>query len=241
MPSFQLNQGADLERCGKGWNTLWTSAAGRSRAATCPAGSGSCANAATPGILEGVDGVPVGPGRRGRGRACGLWIFWRRGVEVGYHLGEAGPAEPVGLVEYLALLEPKDKQLRQLRKAVLKSVDGVNERRPDASWDRAAGRLRKVTSGLDRLSLSIQGVKPPAELKQAHSNLAESVAVLESYVYDVANALSTRIPAQLISAANEDSTRMAVLRGTWEAAVATYARKLGVAMPAWLGGPSLEA
>jgi hypothetical protein len=147
----------------------------------------------------------------------------------------------VGLVEYLAHLEPKDKQLEQLRQSVLNAVDGVNERRPDASWERAARRLKKVTTGLDRLSVSIQNVRPPSALKAAHSNLAESVAVLEGYVYDVQNALTTRIPPLLASAANEDSTRMAVLRGTWEAAVAAYARKLGITLPAWLGGPSLAA
>ncbi len=148
---------------------------------------------------------------------------------------------PVGLVEYLAQLEPRDRQLKKLQAAVLTAVEGVNEQRPDASWARAQKRLAKVTSGLDRLSVSIVKVEAPAPLKAAHQNLAESVAVLEGYVYDVQNALGTKIPALLASAANEDSTRMAVLRGTWEAAVAQYARRLGVTLPAWLGGPSLVA
>jgi hypothetical protein len=153
----------------------------------------------------------------------------------------AARSAPGELVEYLARLERKDKQLQGLRQAVLKAVDGVNDRRPDASWARAAGQLEQATAGLDRLSVSIQNVKPPPALKDAHSDLAESVAVLEGYVYDLQNALRTRIPPLLAAAANEDSTRMAVLRGTWEAAVAAYARKLGVTLPAWLGGPSLAA
>ncbi len=153
----------------------------------------------------------------------------------------SGTVRPVGLVEYLAQIEPKDRQLNKLRAAVLNAVEGVNEGRPDATWARAEKRLAVVTAGLDRLSVSIVHVRAPAPLKSAHQNLAESVAVLEGYVYDVQNALGAKIPALLATAANEDSTRMAVLRGTWEAAVAQYARRLGVTLPAWLGGPALAA
>jgi hypothetical protein len=145
------------------------------------------------------------------------------------------------LVQYLGRIEPKERQLDKLRRDVLAAVDRVHVRTPDRTWDRAAGRLATVTAALDRLSVTVLQVKPPVPLKSAHQDLAESIAVLESYVYDLKNALSTRIPTLLASAASEDSTRMAVLRGTWEAAVADYARRLGVTLPSWLGGPALVA
>jgi hypothetical protein len=153
----------------------------------------------------------------------------------------AAPRPSAQLVEYLARIEPREKELDRLRKRVLAAVDRVHVQRPDTSWNHASTRLAAVTSGLDRLSVAVLHVRPPAALKRAHQDLAESIAVLESYVYDVKTALDSRIPTLLTTAANEDSTRMAVLRGTWEAAVADYARRLGVTLPSWLGGPSLSA
>jgi hypothetical protein len=150
-------------------------------------------------------------------------------------------SESAQLVQYLGLIEPKQKQLDKLRTDVLAAVDGVHVRTPDRTWDRAAARLSKVTTGLDRLSIAVLDVKAPARLKSAHQDLAESIAVIESYVYDVKNALGTRIPTALAAAVTEDSTRLAILRATWEAAVTDYARHLGVTLPAWLGGPGLAA
>ena len=150
-------------------------------------------------------------------------------------------SESAQLVQYLGRIEPRQRELDRLRKSVLAAVDGVHVQQPDRTWARAATRLGTATSGLDRLSVAVLGVKPPARLKSAHQDLAESIAVLESYVYDVKNALDARIPTLLASAATEDSTRMAVLRGTWEAAVTDYARRLGVTLPSWLGGPALSA
>ncbi len=152
-----------------------------------------------------------------------------------------GLSESARLVEYLSLIEPRQKQLDNMRADVLAAVDGVHVRTPDRSWDRAAARLSKVTAGLDRLAIAVLDVKAPTRLKSAHQDLAESIAVIESYVYDVENALGTRIPTALAAAVTEDSTRLAVLRGTWEAAVTDYARRLGVTLPAWLGGPGLAA
>jgi hypothetical protein len=150
-------------------------------------------------------------------------------------------SESAQLVQYLGLIEPRQKQLDRLRNDVLAAVDDVHVRTPDKSWDRAAVRLSKATAGLDRLSIAVLDVRAPARLASAHRDLAESIAVIESYVYAVKNALSTRIPTLLASAVTEDSTRMAVLRGTWEAAVTQYAHRLGVTLPAWLGGPGLAA
>jgi hypothetical protein len=150
-------------------------------------------------------------------------------------------SESAQLVQYFGRIEPREKELDRLRKSVLAAVDKVNVQQPDQTWARAATRLATATAGLDRLSVAVLNVAPPARLKSAHQDLAESIAVLESYVYDVKNALDARIPTLLASAANEDSTRMAVLRGTWEAAVTDYARRLGVTLPSWLGGPSLSA
>jgi hypothetical protein len=145
------------------------------------------------------------------------------------------------LVQYLDRIEPRQKELDRLRQNVLAAVERVHPGRPDRTWTVAATRLATVTAGLDRLSVAVVGVKPPARLKTAHQDLAESIAVLETYVYDVKTALDARIPSLLASAATADSTRMAVLRGTWEAAVTDYARRLGVTLPSWLGGPSLSA
>jgi hypothetical protein len=152
-----------------------------------------------------------------------------------------GLSESAQLVQYLGLIEPRQKQLDKLRSDVLAAVDDVHVQTPDRSWDRAAVRLSKATAGLDRLSIAVLDVRAPARLRTAHQDLAESIAVIETYVYNVKNALSTRIPTALATAVTEDSTRMAVLRGTWEAAVTTYARRLGVTLPAWLGGPGLVA
>jgi hypothetical protein len=152
-----------------------------------------------------------------------------------------GLSESAQLVEYLGLIEPRQERLDKLRGDVLAAVDDVHVQTPDRSWDRAAVRLSKVTTGLDRLSIAVLDVKAPAKLKSAHQDLAESIAVIESYVFNVKNALSTRIPTALAAAVTEDSTRMAVLRGTWEAAVTDYAHRLGVTLPAWLGGPGLAA
>jgi hypothetical protein len=150
-------------------------------------------------------------------------------------------SESARLVQYLDLIEPRQKQLDRLRTQVLAAVDGVHVQKPDATWDRAAGRLSKVTAGLDRLSIAVLDVKAPPRLRRAHRDLAESIAVIESYVYDVKNALATRIPTLLAATVTEDSSRMAVLRETWETAVTDYARRLGVTLPAWLGGPGLAA
>jgi len=153
----------------------------------------------------------------------------------------AGLSESAQLIQYLGRIEPRERQLDKLRKNVLAAVGHVRVQTPDASWSQAAVRLQKATAGLDKLSVAILHVQPPRALKRAHEDLAESVAVLESYVYDVKNALDARIPTLLASAATADSTRMAVLRGTWEAAVADDARRLGVTLPSWLGGPALSA
>jgi hypothetical protein len=150
-------------------------------------------------------------------------------------------SESAQLIQYLGRIEPREKQLDKLRNNVLAAVDGVHVQQPDRTWTRAATRLGTATAGLDRLSVAVLDVKPPPRLKSAHQDLAESIAVLESYVYDVKNALNARIPSLLASAATADSTRMAVLRGTWEAAVTDYARRLGVTLPSWLGGPALSA
>ena len=154
----------------------------------------------------------------------------------------AAPLSPSAqLVQYLDRIEPHEKELNRLRNQVLGAVEGVHPTHPDGTWVRAASRLGTATAGLDRLSVAVLAVKPPARLKAAHQDLAESIAVLESYVYDVKNALNARIPSLLTTAANADSTRMAVLRGTWEAAVTDYAKRLGVTLPEWLGGPALSA
>ena len=117
------------------------------------------------------------------------------------------PVSPSGqLVRYLDRIEPHQTELDRLRQQVLAAVEKVHPARPDRTWAVAATKLSSATAGLDRLSVAVLGVKPPPRLSAAHQDLAESIAVLESYVYDVKNALNARIPSLLATAANADFT-----------------------------------
>lgn len=138
------------------------------------------------------------------------------------------------LQRYFTTMGRHERRFDALSEQVVKTIGSLDLGRPSARWSDAARSLGPVTTGFDRLGVDISKVKAPAPLVPAHVKLAEATVAFSEYVFNLQQALASRLPAQLVSAAQTDTTAIKEARARWAVAAKRYAAKLGVLPPEWL-------
>ena len=117
------------------------------------------------------------------------------------------------------------------------ALDRVNTAGPDSSWTAAATELRDARDELDEISIDVESLAPPAELKVAYDALGKSLQLGSQGLDVVQSALAAKDVSRLIAAGEESkmlAARIRELRSTWRVDVTVRARQVGVVLPEWV-------
>lgn len=151
---------------------------------------------------------------------------------------EPEPPDPAEeLAAYLEQVGVEQREYEKVRERVLSAFDGVDTSGPNQSWVAAGNELRDARDAYNELAVRMKALEPPAELADAHDDLAQSLQLFGQFVDDAQTDLRDKNLTAVLGWEETLSplgTRINELRGNWRTETLAYARKIGADVPAWV-------
>jgi hypothetical protein len=152
--------------------------------------------------------------------------------------GTTTEADPVAeFSAYLDAVESEQKEYEVVRKKARAALDRVDPNGPNQSWTTAANELREARDAYNELAVRMKGIEPPAELADAHDELAKSLQLFGQFADQAQRDLRDKDLTAVIGwpqTLNPLATRTNELRGDWRVETLAYAREINADVPGWV-------